>query len=52
MQNFVQPSCATKILKNKIAQAKEEFLDSLREKEAISYEKNFSCAEVQPILDM
>ena len=51
-QNFVQPLCATKILKNKIAQAKEEFLDSFRRKEAISFEKKFSCAKVQSILDM
>lgn len=52
IQNFVQPLCATKILKNKIAQAKEEFLDSFRRKEAISFEKKFSCAKVQSILDM
>ena len=52
IQNFVQPLCATKILKNKIAQAKEEFLDSFIRKEAISFEKKFSCAKVRSILDM
>ena len=49
IQNFVQLLCATKILKNKIAQAKEEFLDSFSRKEVISFEKKFSCGHVKTL---
>ena len=52
MQKIVQHFCAAKNLKKKIAQAKEEFLDSCRGKELILGKKNFSCAEVRSILDM